>query len=301
MNSLQKLIEVEGYESFVTIDPVVRIVTKPSQDVTELDRGYLWFKYDFCRTLGELQTKIEERQNPARPMFVFTEPQNVHRMVLQDNGERVPPGERYPGFFAPYASQVKYMDECFGAFIEHLKTKGLYDNSIIILTSDHGDSLGEEGRWGHSYWLFPEILRVPLIIHLPPAMLKGMVWNPKSVAFNTDITPTLYYLLGHRPIERNGIFGRPLITSTKEEQTEYLQKHHLVVSSYGPVYGVLGRDARSLFIADAVNRKDYFFNLADDPKGSRNRLTPANQAENQKLVRDLVVSVNQFYGLGEYP
>ena len=80
-----------------------------------------------------------------------------------------------------------------------------------------------------------------------------------------------------------------------------MQQHYLVVSSYGPVYGVLGGDAQSLFIADAVNRKDYFFNLADDPKGARNRLTPAIQAENQRLIRDLVVSVNQFYGLGEYP
>src|SRR6266404_1658430 len=301
MNSLQKLIQAEGYESFATIDPVVRIVTKPWTDVTELDKDYLWFEYDFCRTLTELQAKMEERRDPARPMFVYAQPQNVHLVVLKDKGNPVPPGEHYPGFFAPYASQVKYMDDCFGAFVEHLKSKGLYDNSIVILTSDHGDSLGDEGRWGHSNWIFPEILRVPLIIHLPPNMLKGMVWDPKSVAFTADITPTLYYLLGHKPIEHNAIFGRPLITSTKKEQTDYLQQHYLVVSSYGPVYGVLGGDAQSLFIADAVNRKDYFFNLADDPKGARNRLTSAIQAENQRLIRDLVVSVNQFYGLGEYP
>lgn len=301
MNSLDRLIETEGYESFMTIDPVVRIITKPSPDVTELDKDYLWFEYDFCRTLNELKTRIDERQNLSRPMFVYTEPQNVHRVVLKDKGDPVPRGERYPGFFAPYASQVKYMDDCFGEFIEHLKSRGLYDNSIIILTSDHGDSLGEEGRWGHSYWMFPEILRVPLIMHLPAKMLKGMVWNPKYVAFTTDITPTLYYLLGHRPIQRNAMFGRPLVTSTEKEQTDYLQQHYLVVSSYGPVYGVLGEEARSLFISDAVNQKDYFFNLADDPKGTRNRLTGPIQSENQKLIRDLVVSVNQFYGLGEYP
>lgn len=301
MNSLQKLIEAEDYESFITIDPVVRIITKPSADTIELDKDYVWFEYDFCRTLKELQTKIGERQAPARPMFVYTEPQNVHRVVLKDKGERVPPGERYPGFYAPYASQVKYIDGCFGEFIAFLKSQGLYDNSIVILTSDHGDSLGEEGRWGHSYWMFPEILRVPLIIHLPAKIQKGLAWNPKSVAFTTDITPTLYYLLGHRPIARDPMFGRPLLTSTEPEQTDYLQESYLVVSSYGPVYGILSRDARSLFIADAVNQKEYFFNLADDPKSMRNRLTSAIQTENERLIHDIVVSINQFYNLGEYP
>jgi arylsulfatase A-like enzyme len=179
MNSLQKLIEEEDYDSFITIDPVVRIVTKPSADVTELDRDYSWFEYDFCRTLKELQGKIDERQRPSRPMFVYTEPQNVHRVVLKDKGEPVPPGERYPGFYAPYASQVKQMDGCFGEFIEHLKSRELFDNSIVILTSDHGDSLGEEGRWGHSYWMFPEILRVPLMIHLPARLQKGLAWKLK--------------------------------------------------------------------------------------------------------------------------
>ena len=58
---------------------------------------------------------------------------------------------------------------------------------------------------------------------------------------------------------------------------------------------------RSLFIADAVNQKNYFFNLADDPRGTRNRLSGTKRRENETLIHDLVVSVNRFYGLGEYP
>jgi len=298
MNSLQRLIEGEGYESFVTIDPVVRIITKPASDFVELDKDNLWFEYDFCRTLAELRNKIGERQTGARPMFVYTEPQNVHRVVLKDKGEPVPSGEHYPGFYAPYAAQVKYMDRCFGEFIAFLKSNGLYDNSIVILTSDHGDSLGESGRWGHSYWMFPEILRVPLMIHLPVGMQRGLSSDLKAVAFTTDITPTLYYLLGRRPIARNPIIGRPLITATEKEHDEYLQKSYLLVSSYGPVYGILGDEGRSLFIADAVNRTSYFFNLADDPKATRNKLTAPIQSENEKLIREMIESINQFYNVG---
>jgi hypothetical protein len=299
MNSLQRLIETEGYESFITIDPVVRIITKPSSDVIELDKDNLWFEYDFCRTLQELQNKIGERETGARPMFVYTEPQNVHRVVLKDKGEPVPAGEHYPGFYAPYAAQVKYMDRCFGEFIAFLKSSGLYENSIVILTSDHGDSLGEGGRWGHSYWMFPEILRIPLLIHLPAGMQRGLTSDLKAVAFTTDITPTLYYLLGRRPIARNPMFGRPLITTTEKEHNNYLQKSYLVASSYGPVYGILSEEGRSLFIADAVNRTSYFFNLADDPKATRNKLTAPIQSENEKLIREMVESINQFYNVGE--
>jgi hypothetical protein len=77
--------------------------------------------------------------------------------------------------------------------------------------------------------------------------------------------------------------------------------HFSLDASYGPVYGILGGDGQSLFIADAVNEKNYFFNLAEDPGGTRNRLTDAIRGENEKLIHDLVVSVNQFYGLGEIP
>jgi hypothetical protein len=90
-----------------------------------------------------------------------------------------------------------------------------------------------------------------------------------------------------------------LITTTEKEHDEYLQKSYLVVSSYGPVYGILGDEGRSLFIADAVNRTSYFFNLADDPKATRNRLTPPIQSDSEKLIRDSVESINKFYQVGD--
>ena len=301
MNSLQKLVEAENYEGFVSIDPVVRIVTKPSWDVNELDKDNLWFEYDFCHTLKELQGKLDARTSESRPIFTYAQPCNVHLVVLKDKGNPVPPGERYPGFVPYYASQVRYMDNCFGEFIDYLKARGMYDNSIVIFTADHGDSLGEQGRWGHSYWLTPENIRVPLIIHLPPEMCKGLIWNTRNVAFTTDITPTLYYLLGHRPIERNPIFGKPLVAASPKELADYVEKYSLLVSSYGPIYALLGENGKSLFIADAVNQQEYFFNLAEDPSGSRNRINDRIRAENEGLIRQLVVSVNNAYGLGEYP
>jgi len=297
MNALEKLLRVEKYDCFITLDPVLKVIARDAGQVTELDEGKAWFQYDLCRTLEDIEQKIAARPVSGSPLFVYTQPQNLHRMALTRNGETVDPGHRYPGFFEHYASQLQRIDECFGAFLEFLKQRHLYDDSIIILTSDHGDSLMEEGRWGHSYWLFPEILRIPLIVHLPPRLQSKVVSNPGHIAFSTDITPSLYYLLGHRPLAASPLFGRPLFTGSLREQTDYLRDAYLVASSYGPVYGILANNGRTLFIADGVNEKDYYFNLADDPRGTRNRVTPEIRAGNQRLIREHIEEINRFYNL----
>jgi arylsulfatase A-like enzyme len=188
------------------------------------------------------------------------------------------------------------MDRAIGEFIEFLRRRGLYENSIIILTADHGDCYGEFGRWGHSDFLFPQIVRIPLIIHLPLQLREQFVWNPNDVAFTTDITPSLYYLLGHRPIINNELFGRPLFTQTQQEPLAYKRSHYLLVASYAPVYAILSGDGQSLFIVDAVNSRNYYYNLVEDPAGAHNRVTIQLQNENEPLIRHDVERIASFYG-----
>ncbi|HZW79920.1 MAG TPA: sulfatase-like hydrolase/transferase, partial [Candidatus Deferrimicrobiaceae bacterium] len=172
-----------------------------------------------------------------------------------------------------------------------------YDNSIIVLTSDHGDSYGEFGRYGHSDFLFPEVIRIPLIIHLPSEMRRGAVWDPEQIAFSMDVTPTLYYLLGHRPILNNELLGRPLFTATTAEQQTYARKNYLLVSSYAPVYGILDKNADSLFIADAVNRRGYFYDFVHDPLGTKNEINPMRWNEGQKEVERQILLLDRAYGI----
>lgn len=295
MNALQKLIEAHGYDSFITMDPVLKIVMRPSSTITELDSDLRWFQYDFCVSLQELKGKLDSR--PAgRPAFVYIQPQNLHTIVLT-NHKPVAPGQSFPGFYEHYASQVKRVDECFGGFIDYLKDRGMYDESIIILTSDHGDSLNEDGRWGHSYWLYPEIVKIPLIVHLPSKM-KRLVSDPLSIAFSTDITPTLYFLLGHKPIKRDPLFGRPLFTSTHDERAQYLRKTYLIASSYGAVYGIIGDNGRSLYIADGVNDKDHLLKLKADFGYTAEILRPDTRVEYERLIRQELLEIRRFYGLG---
>ena len=296
MNTLKKLVDAEGYDPYVSKDTILRTVLGPSPEIHELDANIGTMHYDFCNTLDELTRTIPTRAE-GQPMFVYTQPQNLHISVINREGRWVPPGVSFPrGFDAPYASRVAHIDRCFGQFIGVLKKAGMYDNSVIVVAADHGDSLGERGRWGHAYTIFPEIVRVPLIIHLPPAMKAELAYDTRAPAFLTDITPTLYYLLGQRP-KNDPVLGRPLFTTTIAEQYPYQRNCYLVVSSYAPVYGVLSRDGGSLYIADGVDYRDYFFDLSHNPLGVAKPITDELRSHEQGLIRQQVIAIAKFYGL----
>jgi hypothetical protein len=295
MNALAKLLQTDGYRSLISKDAILSAIVPPMASSADLDEGTSEKDLDFCQSLNHLEEKLSAKSDPNVPLFAYTQPQNIHISVIHRQGESVPKGETYPGFYAPYASRLKRMDACFGRFVEVLKQSGRYDNSIVMLTSDHGDSLGEGGRWGHAYTLYPEIIKIPLIIHLPAKMRAALSIDTRSLAFLTDITPTLYYLLGHRPIVRNELFGRPLFMEPAAgPATSYLRDSYLMASSYGPVYGVLGGQGRSLYVADGVNYKDYLFDLGD-PLGSSKRLSAPVREENEKTIRDGITAIGHFY------
>lgn len=298
LNSLQKLLDVEQYDQFINVDPVLQIILQPSPLINRLDVNKSWIHYDFCSSLKELQQKIESRPDPTKPIFSYIQPQNVHAVsifaAIRDQRFPPPPAEAVPGFNPARALQLKYIDQCFGDFIRFLKARGLYDDSVVIITSDHGDSLGEEGRWGHTGGVFPEVARIPLIIHLPAKYQHRLVWDPQHTTLSTDITPSLFYLIGHKHLTENDIFGRPLFTDTRSELEKYQKKFYLIGHSYGPSYGVLPPDASHLFIATANKRIEYYYDLST-PMGRHIPITNKVRDENEQIILNYLQSIHGFY------
>ncbi|MCE1204413.1 MAG: sulfatase-like hydrolase/transferase [Holophagaceae bacterium] len=294
LNTLQKLVEAHGYRPYLSMDSILDVVVKPTPDLVRLDAGIGTGDLRLGATLKDLQGKLD--QAPAgRPVFVYSQAQDLHISSISREGKDVPGGGDYPGFYAPYASRLRRLDAAFGAFIQYLKDRGRYDRSLIIFTADHGDSLGEEGRFGHAYTLFPEIMKVPLLLHVPEKLRAGLVMDPKQPAFLTDITPTLYYLLGHRPLASDAVLGRPLWTQTQAEQTRARRDHHLIASSYGAVWGILSGDGKTLYVSDGVNFADHCFDLGSDPKGTRVTVTPELKHRYDRLILQEIDHLNAFY------
>jgi len=293
MNSLQKLLEREKYKALISRDTILRVVAPDWPGMEELDKGRDEMNYDLCRSLQELDGRISNQPKGAR-LFAYTQPQNIHISVINRAGAKPISNENYGSFYAPYASRLNRMDGCFGAFIDHLKEEGLYNSSIVILTSDHGDSLGEQGRWGHAYSIYPEIVRIPMIIHVPPKIRQSLHVDPKATVFSTDLTPTLYYLTGHKPANRGEIFGRPLFVETPEELAAYRRSSYLIASSYGAVYGILSGDGTELDVFDAVNYKNYSFDLRG-LFGGQSGLSSSRRASDAMKIREKVLNLDQYY------
>ena len=80
------------------------------------------------------------------------------------------PPEPYRGRFAdPYDGAVAASDAAVGAFLDVLRKKGLYDRSLVVFLSDHGEGLGDHGEDEHGVFLYREAIQVPLLVKLPSA------------------------------------------------------------------------------------------------------------------------------------
>jgi hypothetical protein len=291
MNALEKLLDVNGYRRVLSVDHITAQIVKAPAAAIELDRGRPEMRYDLCATLGEISTAVPRSAWAAGPLFVHTRSLNLH--IAHVRKTPVPAGAAYPGFVAPVAASIERMDRCFGGFIQHLQEQGLYDDSIIVLTSDHGDSLGESLRWGHSYTMFPEVIRVPLIVRVPPRLRERLHADPASVSFSTDITPTLYALIGYEPANLGPLFGAPLVVPSSTAPSPRTQPF-LLASSYGPVYGVLRDNGRYVYVADAVNNRDYAYRMGESSR-ERVGITPEDREANRMFIREQLRELARAY------
>jgi len=287
-NTLLKLLEANNYQQMMPIDHIIHDLVPPDEHVVQLDRGKGTMQIDVCSTMTELEEQIG-KADPSRPVFFYALPQDVHIAVA--SRRKVPAGESYPGFFAPVASSVRKIDGCLGGFVDFLKRTNRYDRSVIIVTSDHGDSLGEEGRWGHAYFLVPEVMRIPLIVHVPESLRSHVSVDLSALTFSSDLVPSLYSLMGYSPVVPGDFMGRPAFGPPDADSRWRRRGNFLVASSYGAVYGMLHRNGTLLYGVDAVDGRDNAFDLTDDGVGKRIEITPALTSENRALIRD---QINEF-------
>ncbi len=296
-DSLAKLLTAEQFVPFVSVDAILEAVVPPLPDLVRLDARVANKDYSLCRTLEELRSKLGA-VGRDRPIFFYSQSQDLHVSRIAREGPEVPPGASYPGFHAPVASRIQRWDACFGDFLRDLDRRGLADDSVVILTADHGDSLGEEGRFGHAYTLYPEIVRVPMLVRLPLAWRARARCDPNALAFSADLTPTLFALLGH-PVVEKFPWGAPLCALDRDPPARHAGPQ-LLASSYGPVYGLLEQGGAQLFIADGVNLAEDAFSLGDGPPI---RLTPSDE-EKADLERQILAGIAQVesaYGLKPEP
>lgn len=176
-----------------------------------------------------------------------------------------------------YDTGISYEDTEIGNLLAHLKTSGLYENSLIIITSDHGDAFGEHGRLGHAVnSLYQEIVHVPLIVKYP-----GQHEGARSAEWVSlvDIMPTVLEAAAVPPPA--GLQGRSLHTADEPGSAPVFTESRAAGDGFqSPHLNGMKRAAfaGSWKLITWSGGSPELYDLAADPSEAENRFSSGNSA-----------------------
>lgn len=228
------------------------------------DRGFDWYDADFhAAQKGEGRFQSIARRgdevvahaarwlsgNKIRPFFIWLQLQDAH---------------------APYATSydraVAATDAAIGKLVTFLRSQSLYDDTLIVIASSHGESLGAHGEDTHGIFLYDETIHVPLVLKLPKNMMAGK--QIKNRARLLDIAPTLLAEAGMPvPAQMQGqSLMRIAQASSQADQPAY-SRSELPQQGFGCSVLESWRAGKYLYIRAP---KPELYDLSSDPNASHN-------------------------------
>jgi len=212
----------------------------------------------------------------SQRFFGFVHFYDLHGPYLLPSSWRA----RFPGRF--YDGELAYVDDLIGKLWDGLVRQGVADHTLLVITADHGEGLGEHGEQNHGFLLYRSTTHVPLIIRFPDRRNAGK--RVTSIARLIDIAPTVSSLLG---VPTSSSFqGRSLAPEISGQQRPALPAYSETLYPYrhfhtAPLYAL--RDDRFTFI-QAPRPEIYEFRK--DP-AELHDLIHSNQAAANNLRGDL--------------
>jgi choline-sulfatase len=179
-----------------------------------------------------------------------------------------------------YDTEVAYVDQAVGTLMRRIQgDRRLAGNTLVVFTSDHGESLGEHDYWGHGRHLYEPGLRIPLAFHWPGRIRPQQVAAPATLL---DLAPTVLGLLGHEVPEGFRGYDWSGVLDGREQpdpaRRTWYQAHKgavLSIQEAGPARkdGLLELamvTGTTKEIVQLVEREHHVFDLRRDPGERRN-------------------------------
>ncbi|MFA4944527.1 MAG: sulfatase-like hydrolase/transferase [Lentisphaeria bacterium] len=170
---------------------------------------------------------------------------------------------------AAYYAMVELLDRNVGRLVDALKRNGLWEDTVVVYFSDHGEMLGQHGRW-HKEAFYEDAARVPLIVRQPGCRLPPSVAAPCSLV---DLLPTLCDWTGVRPPPGiDGVSLAPALAGNPVEHDVTAETYTWWPAGQGGLNSnrMLRRGPWKLSYYGAFDSSE-LFNLAEDPGETRNR------------------------------
>jgi arylsulfatase A-like enzyme/Flp pilus assembly protein TadD len=168
---------------------------------------------------------------------------------------------------SPYDGEIAYVDAELGRLLDAMRAGGRLDRTLVAVTSDHGESLGEHGEATHGLFVYEGALRVPLLLRMPGQVPAGT--RSAHLVAGVDLAPTLLDLLGQPPLEEiDGVsFAEVARGGTLPEREAAYSEAELPRRAYGWAALHSLHNGERKFI-DAPERELYILHI--DPGETRN-------------------------------
>lgn len=200
-----------------------------------------------------------------------------------------------------YYASISFIDEQVGRIIEALKARGLYDNSLIIFVSDHGDMLGDHNHWRKTY-PYEGSSKVPFIVQLPRYMqvtMGGQGENRTQPVELRDVLPTMLNAAGAVvPEAMDGRSVLPLIADAHAPWREFIDLEHAQIYTKENSWMAL-TDGKIKYIWNCYTQTEELFDLMTDPQEQHNmagvkRYAKTLEAWRARMVAHLAVRGDRY-------
>ena len=213
------------------------------------------------------------------------------------------PEEERKNIIDLYDGEIRYTDEMLiKPLIERLKELELYDQTMIILTSDHGEEFFDHKGWEHGHTLYDELLKVPLIIKFPKSKFTGK--KVASIVRLVDILPTILDEM-RLNLPEIAIDGQSLIPLLKGKENKdrifYADKANNVLKSHIPQKISVNLEKNKLILNKKFTEKDLAFFRFPPPAALPVELYDLSRdfSEKEDIAEERVKIVNQLIRLIE--
>jgi len=210
-----------------------------------------------------------------KPFFLW-----VH---VFDPHEPYDPPEPFRAKFAdPYDAEIAYADDALGKLLAELKARKLWDNSLVAVMADHGESLGEHGERSHGVFLYDSTIHVPLAIKFPGGRFAGKRAGGRVGL--VDVAPTALEVAGAPiPKQMNGQSLVGMLTRNPEREAPSYSETTYPANAFGWSATAALRTDKYLYVRSP--RRE-LYDTSEDPASAKN-LAESSKAQADRIAQQL--------------
>ncbi len=251
---------------------------------------------DLANILNKTRRNLPTLKRKKFFLFFHTyqlhDPYDFHPGISEPEAEKCSDSEQnIPECLLAYEGEVRYVDRQMGTLFQLLRENDLLDNSLVIFTSDHGESFlrDKHNHTGHAIYLYDELIKVPLIMRFPGGEHAGRIIRTQVRLL--DLVSTILDFVQARRFPTEGKSLLPLVagTDTKERHSlsEYYKNPHLKINN---LTRFSLRTPEAKLIVNKLRTENELYDLHQDPRELDNRLvrpTADDEARANELMHRL--------------